>query len=117
VSVAHVVLFDLRPDLDAEGTRRFCDALMHALGAIPTVQRCRVGRRLAFGAGYEHALDGYAFMAVIEFEDLAALRVYLDHPAHAELGAMFWSSTSRTLVLDFELAGDDLSRAFASWSS
>jgi hypothetical protein len=114
--VAHVVLFDLRADLGDDGKRRFYEALVHALGLIPGVRRCQVGRRVAFGAGYERAPDGYAFIAALEFDDLAGLQSYLAHPAHAELGSLFWSSTARTLVLDFELAGDDLSRAFAEWS-
>jgi hypothetical protein len=116
MAVAHVVLFDLRPDLGAEGKQRFYDALVHALAAIPAVERIQVGRRLSIGAGYENLTEGFTYIAVIAFGDAAGLREYLRHEAHAELGALFWSSTSRSMVLDFELAGDDLSHAVAAWS-
>lgn len=116
MSVAHVVLFDLRPDLDAEGKRRFREALVKALAAIPAVRRCRVGRRLTVGARYEQSNGAYAFVAAIEFDDVTGLRSYLEHPAHAELGALFWSSTARSLVLDFELSGEDVTRVVEEWS-
>jgi hypothetical protein len=116
VAAAHLVLFDLRPGLADEDRRRFHAALSKAVTTIPSVRRCRVGRRVSVGAGYERAGEGYAFVAVLEFDDEQGLRLYLEHPSHAELGALFWSSTSRSLVLDFELAGDDTSRLVTEWS-
>jgi len=114
--VAHVVLFDLRPDLDTAARQRFNDALLHALAAIPSVRRFRVGRRLSIAAAYEpKAVDGFECFSVIEFDDEPGLRAYLAHPAHAALGALFWSSTTRTLVLDYALAEGDLGRALATW--
>jgi hypothetical protein len=116
MAVAHVVLFDLRSDLGVDGKQRFYDALLCAAEAIPSVRRVRIGRRLSIGAGYESSGDGFTYIAVIEFDDGAGLRGYLEHEAHADLGALFWASTARSLVLDFELAGDDLSSAITSWS-
>ena len=113
--VAHVVFFDIKPEIDAAGRQRFNDALLHALDAIPSVRACRIGRRVSIGARYESA-GSYAYMAVIEFDDEAGLRMYLGHPAHAELGALFWRCSARTLVTDYELAGDDLARSMASWA-
>ena len=114
--VAHLVLFDLLPDLDVTARQRFNDALLHALGAIPSVRQFRVGRRFSIGAAYEAKANGsFDCFSVIEFDDEAGLRAYLAHPAHAELGALFWSSTTRTLVLDYAIAEGDLGRALATW--
>jgi hypothetical protein len=114
--VAHVVLFDLRPDLEGAARQRFNDALLRALAAIPSVRRFRVGRRLSIGTAYEaQPGDRFDCFSVIEFDDEAGLRAYLAHPAHVELGALFWSSTTRTLVLDYALAEGDLGRALATW--
>jgi hypothetical protein len=116
VGVAHVVLFDLRPDLGEDGARRFRAALAHALDAIPSVRRVTLGRRVPPGAGYDAGPSGFTFYAAIEFDDAQGLRVYLEHPAHAELGSLFWASTARSLVLDFELAGNDRLRSIAEWT-
>jgi len=37
-----------------------------------------------------------------DFDHLAGLQAYLQHPAHEELGARFGQSVSSALVYDFE---------------
>lgn len=115
--VAHVVLYQLRPDLsDAERTRVNA-ALVAAFSTIPTIRRYRVGRRLSIGTGYEAAIPArFDFFGVLEFDDEDGLRAYLEHPAHAELGALFWSCGERTLVFDYALAEGDLATAIAGWA-
>ena len=114
--VAHVVMFDLRPDLTAGERQEFANGFTRALESVPGVGRVRVGQRTSIGASYETPA-GFDFVAVLEFDDEAGLRHYLEHPAHAELGALFWACTARTLVADFTLAGNDLPLALAKWSS
>ncbi len=64
----------------------------------------RVGRRVTFGAGYEKTAPDVAdFLAVLEFDDLAGLQAYLQHPAHEELGRRFNESMTAGFVYDFEL--------------
>jgi hypothetical protein len=114
--VAHLVLYELRPDLAAQARDRLRVALERALTSIPSVRSARLGRRTAIGAPYEAQMsDGFSYFALFEFDDADALRAYLEHPAHAELGALFWECGARTLVLDFELAGDDLEQALQGW--
>jgi hypothetical protein len=48
---------------------------------------------------------------MIEFDDLAGLQAYLQHPAHEQLGARFGKSLSAALVYDFEVGGVDALRA------
>lgn len=102
--IAHVVLFRPRPDLDASEGQLLIEAFDRALRSIPTIRRVRVGRRTRIGAQYEQlSQPDLTYAAVIEFDDVAALQAYLEHPAHAEVGRRFFSSAEQTLVFDFEM--------------
>jgi hypothetical protein len=105
--IAHVVLFSPKPDLSAEGRRDLLDALVAASTGIPSIRQFRVGRRIKHGLpGYEQMMrDDYEFAAIIEFDDVDALKSYLAHPSHAALGNHFTASASRSLAYDYALAG------------
>lgn len=68
------------------------------------VRRARVGRRITIGRDYERlmAVD-YEYAAVIEFDDVAGLKGYLEHTAHEEMGRRFFESIEAGLVYDFEM--------------
>jgi hypothetical protein len=109
----HLVLLKPRADLPAAERRRLADAFRRAITAIPTVRGVRFGRRAIHGAGYElSAPDAAAFVAIVEFEDLAGLHAYLAHPAHDELGALFGQSLSAAVVCDFEMLADGAADLF-----
>lgn len=99
----HVVLF--RPKLsvtDADRQTMF-DALAVAAKEIPSVRRFQIGSRVTHGAAYEPSMtQDFPFAAVIEFEDLAGLRAYLQHPKHEALGALFYRLLDLGLVYDYE---------------
>jgi hypothetical protein len=48
------------------------------------------------------------YIAIIDFDDLAGLQMYLRHPAHQELGRLFGESLSGSLVYDFEVGGAEV---------
>lgn len=102
--ITHVVLFRQRSGLPAEQRTGLVDALREALRAIPSIRRARVGRRVTHGRPYEYAMHvDYEFAAMLEFDDLAGLTAYLEHPAHEVLATRFFSAAEETLVYDFEL--------------
>jgi len=70
---------------------------------IPTVRGVHVGRRITHGAGYESAAPPFEFFAMIEFDDVGALKEYLRHPAHRRLAERFGTDLSAAAVWDFEL--------------
>jgi hypothetical protein len=116
--IGHLVLYEFRSDVPPEGRERLAAALEHALTSVPTVRAARLGRRTSVGAGYESKMpDGFSYFALLEFEDTDGLRVYLEHPAHAGLGALFWELSARTLVLDYELASGELGAALQAFAS
>lgn len=107
--ISHVVLFRARQDLSEIERDALVRAFERAVRAIPTVRAVRVGRRVTFGAGYEHATpDNAEFLIAIDFDDLGGLRQYLEHPAHADLGDRFNRACSGALIYDFTVM-DDLS--------
>jgi len=107
--IAHVVLFRPRPGLTADGRRRVLAAMLTAARSVPTVRRCRIGRRILHGLpGYEQSMrEDYEYAAVLEFDDEQGLREYLQHPAHADIGLQFTSSAAASLAYDFHLVEAD----------
>jgi hypothetical protein len=106
--VSHVVLMTPRPDLTSADRSEFVEIFRRALREIPSVRGVRIGRRIAHGAAYESlARDTFEFVAAIDFDDLAGLQAYLQHPAHQALGARFYQTLSSAAVHDFEMWGPE----------
>jgi len=100
--ISHVVLLKPRPDLSDDGRERLLSAFERAIREIPTVRGVRVGRRIVVGAGYEAGMPDVAdYLVAIDFDDVDGLTAYLQHPAHADLGARFSDSLAAALVFDF----------------
>ena len=106
--IAHLVLFRPRPDLTDADRRLLADSLAVALREIPSVRRARIGRRVVHGRPYEALMRvNYEYAAVLEFDDLAGLKSYLEHPAHDRLAARFFDAVEDALMYDFELKEGD----------
>ena len=103
--IAHVVLFKPRSDLSADARRRLADSFETAVKQIPSIRRARIGKRVTHGRGYEELMTvDYQYAAVLEFDDAAGLKAYLEHPAHEKLGAQFFEVFEQALMYDFDLA-------------
>lgn len=102
--IAHLVLFKPRSDLGSHERQALAEAFSAAVTQIPSVRRARVGRRVTHGRPYEQlmAID-YSYAVVIEFDDMAGLHAYLNHPVHDRLAAQFFASFQHALMYDFEL--------------
>jgi hypothetical protein len=103
--IAHLVLFAPRDALPETTRQDLITAIVRAARGIPVIRRFRVGRRIVHGLpGYEQAMrESYEYALIVEVDDLAALKAYLAHPAHAALGAHFTTSASRALAYDYEM--------------
>jgi hypothetical protein len=108
----HIVLFRPRPDLSAADRAGLVEALESALERSPSIRRFHVGRRVTHGAGYEALMPvSLDYGAVLEFDDLAGLEAYLEHPAHKALGSRFMHSLDASAIFDYEMqGGEDLRR-------
>lgn len=102
--IAHVVLFTPRRDVTDRDREDLVAALARALAEIPSIRRARVGRRVTHGRPYESLMrTDYAYAAILEFDDVAGLKAYLEHPAHEALGARFFAVFEEALMYDYEL--------------
>jgi hypothetical protein len=102
--ISHVVLFRAKPNLSHDEREGLVRAFERAVQRIPTVRAVRVGRNVSVGAAYEQRSDDNVDVFIaIDFEDVAGLQTYLEHPAHVELGERFNSASSRSLVFDFDV--------------
>jgi hypothetical protein len=102
--ILHIVLFRPRRGLGEDQRRNLARAFANAMDNISAIKRARIGRRRTHGRPYEQLMrEDYTHVAVIEFEDLAGLRAYLEHPAHAELGSRFFDSFEQALMYDFDV--------------
>jgi Stress responsive A/B Barrel Domain len=106
----HVVLFRPRPDLASAERADLVEALEGALQRIPSIRRFHIGRRVTHGAGYEALMPvPLDYGAVIEFDDLAGLKAYLEHPAHKALGSRFMQSLESSAIFDYQMqSGEEL---------
>ena len=100
--ISHVVLFRTHRDLPGHERDGLLTAFERAVRDIPTVRGVRAGRRVLFGAGYEHAApESVEVLIAIDFDDLGGLQAYLDHPVHAELGERFRRACADAMIFDF----------------
>jgi hypothetical protein len=114
--IAHLVLFQPRRDLTEAQRQEFAASFERALTEIAEVRRARVGVRKTVGRFYDRTNEkDFPYVALIEFDSEADLRSYLDHPAHRELGRLFYETGEAALVFDYELSeGENVRSVFAS---
>ncbi len=113
--IVHVVLFTPRPEITDTERHTFGQVLEHALTAIPSVCRFGVGRRVRTGAAYDQLPGAFDYCAVIEFDDLDGLHAYLQHPAHTDLGRLFYTMSRDAFAADYETVDAAPARALAAW--
>ena len=103
--IVHVILFQPRADLSEAQRQQVIHDLRSAAESIPSVKRCRIGRRLRHGApGYESAMTvDYQYAAIMEFDNRAGLEAYLRHPAHHAAGRHFTTSAANAVAYDYEV--------------
>ena len=104
--IGHLVLFNAKPEATESQLRSFARAISEACRLIPSIHRVQVGRRVAVDSGYLRLFGDktYDYAAIFEFADTSALKQYLSHPLHHELGRMFWEMCESTTVVEVELA-------------
>ena len=103
--IAHIILFEPRPDLPDRARGEILRAFTTAAAAAPSVRSVRIGRRVRHGLpGYEQgAQPDYEYAAILEFDDVEGLKQYLQHPAHAAAGKHFTASSASALAYDYAL--------------
>jgi Stress responsive A/B Barrel Domain len=100
--------------VSVEDRRALLDAWAAALNNIPVIRRARVGRRVRIGRSYESLtrLD-FPYAAILEFDNVEALRAYLDHPAHEAMATRLFAAIADTHIYDFEIRADAEGKDFS----
>jgi hypothetical protein len=102
--VQHLVLFRPKANLSAADRGGLVASFARALREIPSIRTCRVGRRITHGRGYEQLMhENYEYVVMLEFDDVPALKAYLQHPAHEELAERFFGAFETALMYDYEM--------------
>jgi acetyl-CoA carboxylase alpha subunit len=102
------VLFRPKVDLSDGDRAELEQAFLDAHREIGSISRARIGHRITVGRPYERLMTvDYTHAAILEFDDLAGLRAYLEHPTHARLAARFFATFETALMYDFELESAD----------
>ena len=101
--ISHVVLFRPRATLTEAEREALITALQHAVSGIATIRRATIGKRTLLNRpGYETQMaEHYEYSAILEFDSEADLRLYLDHPAHVDLGRRLFTAAEAVLAYDF----------------
>ena len=69
---------------------------------------------MTHGADYEKLMPvSLDYAAVLEFDDLAGLKEYLEHPAHQALGSRFMSSLESSAIFDYQMQDGKTLRSLA----
>lgn len=102
--VVHVVLFRPRSDVSESDKRTLLEAVAAAAARVPSVRRFVIGSRVTHGATYEYLTQpDFPYAAIVEFDDLAGLQAYLQHPEHTRLGELFYRLQDAALAYDYEV--------------
>ena len=114
--IVHLVLFTPRDGLADQDRWRVVSALDHVLTTIPSIRRYQVGRRIRLGTAYDALSPGPPhYCCIFEFETREDLRAYLEHPAHVELGQLFYETSSSAQAFDFDTVDADAGARLSSW--
>lgn len=102
--ITHIVLFRPRTGLSEDDRAGLANVLRTAIRTIPSIRRSRVGRRVTHGRSYEQRMQpAVEYAALLDFDDIAGLTAYLEHPAHEALAARFFEVLDEALIYDFAL--------------
>ena len=102
--ITHVVLFRPRAGLTDLERASVAEALQTAIRSIPSIRRARFGKRVTHGRPYEQAMRvDYEYVALLDFDDVAGLKAYLEHPAHETLATRFFQVIDEGLMYDFDV--------------
>jgi stress responsive alpha/beta barrel protein len=102
--IAHIVLLQPRPELTEQQRSDALETLTGSAANMPDIRRFEIGRRVKHGLpGYEQLMaHDFEFALIIEFDDIDALKRYLQTPAHEAMGNLFYTATTAALAYDFE---------------
>jgi len=93
----HVVSFKFKKETAAQEIRKIETAFSELKGKIPQIQSLEWGTDVS----PEGLSKGFTHMWIVTFNDLAALKTYIDHPEHVAFVNILKPNLEDVFVLDF----------------
>ena len=93
----HVVMYKFKPEMTAAQVQEVVDAFKGLPGKIPTIVEFEAGTNVS----EEGKSEGFTHLFVVTFRDKAGLKVYLDHPAHADYVKVVKDRREKVIVFDY----------------
>lgn len=92
--IKHIVLYNLKPDVDKEASVKLIASLLEPLvGQIPGLQHLEIRR----------AYNGVDYALYSEFESREALAAYAVHPLHLAAKEQFFHLLEKRVAADYDL--------------
>lgn len=99
--VQHVVLFRFPTELTDSEEMEFREIIRDWPTKIGTMSHLRLGRDIQVAGDRAR---GYQYLLFMEFPDVAAVKLYRQHPAHLQLSAFIQPRQCGVLAFDYELS-------------
>ncbi len=98
--IRHVVVWTLKPQADGrsgeENAKLLKQELEGLVGKIPEIRFLQVGKNIVTAEG------AWDVVLIVDFESLADLHAYQDHPAHQKVKALVGRIRDMRATVDFE---------------
>lgn len=98
ILIHHTVLIRWKPSTSAERQQELAGKLGALKGVIPEIRAIATGPNLDPDGAKE-----WPFVLEVQVDDLAALKRYIDHPAHVAVAQELREARDARLAIDLEL--------------
>ena len=98
--IKHVVLFQLKDDVDAAEKQQVMEAFKAGILALPEKISCIRHIEVGFNA---NAKESYDVALYSEFDSLDDVKTYATHPAHVAAGSLLADAKESRSCVDFEI--------------
>ena len=96
--IHHTVLLRWKPTTTPETRRHLAGKLVALQGVIPEIRAITTGANLDPGSAHD-----WPFVLEVQVDDLAALKRYIDHPAHIAVAKELRDARDARLAIDLEV--------------
>ena len=97
MSLLHIAWFRFKAEVPADRVERHLEACRGLVQSVPVVRNLQCGSNLSDRAG------GMTHGIVVTLANLAALRDYLDHPAHVPVATALVADVAELRVMDLQV--------------
>lgn len=99
--IEHIVLFEMKPGIDAQKEEELIQRLLALKDKIPGIVDITAGKDFSGRGG------AYSIGLVVRMKDRETLQAYGPHPAHQEVVRFVEEVCASRVVIDYEIPGGE----------